>query len=161
MSKRENHMLVTNDMIIAEALSWQGTPYLHQASCKEAGCDCLGLIRGVYRAFWGEPEIPPAYSPDWAEAGGKETLAMAARRHLLQQGRDELEPGNVVLFRWRANCPAKHAAIMLPDQKMIHAQNGSAVTVTALSDWWKRRIAYVFAFPSAKQASSCQQGQYS
>lgn len=150
--------VVTTDMIVDEALTWQNTPYLHQASCKGAGCDCLGLIRGVYRAFWGEPELPPAYSPDWAEAGGRETLAMAAERHLLPRERDDLQAGHVVLFRWRPHCPAKHAAILLSEIQMIHAQNGSSVSVVSLSDWWKRRIAFVFAFPSEKPISISQQG---
>jgi NlpC/P60 family putative phage cell wall peptidase len=64
------------------------------------------------------------------------------------------EPGTVVLFRWRPYCPAKHAAILLSDDRMIHAQNGSAVTVATLSDWWKRRIAYAFQFPKSQRASS-------
>ena len=67
--------------IIAEAQSWLGTPYRHQGSLKGVGCDCLGLVRGVWRAvIGGEPEALPAYSPDWAEAGGGERMAAAAAR---------------------------------------------------------------------------------
>ena len=55
--------------IVAAARSWIGTPYRHQASLKGVGCDCLGLLRGVWRDVVGdEPERPPAYSRDWAEA---------------------------------------------------------------------------------------------
>lgn len=57
--------------IVAEALTWLGTPYRHQASVKGVGCDCLGLVRGVWRAVYGsEPEAAPGYTPDWAEARG-------------------------------------------------------------------------------------------
>ena len=57
--------------IVAAARSWIGTPYLHQASLKGVGCDCLGLVRGVWREVIGdEPEAPGAYSPAWAEADG-------------------------------------------------------------------------------------------
>ena len=36
--------------------------YRHQASLKGVGCDCLGLVRGVWRALHGaEPERAPAY----------------------------------------------------------------------------------------------------
>jgi len=43
------------------ARSWIGTPYVHQASVKGVGCDCLGLLRGVWRELVGaEPEkMPP------------------------------------------------------------------------------------------------------
>ena len=36
--------------VVAEARMWIGTPYVHQASALGAGCDCLGLVRGVWRA---------------------------------------------------------------------------------------------------------------
>ena len=39
--------------ILSEARDWLGTPYRHQASLKGAGCDCLGLVRGVWRALEG------------------------------------------------------------------------------------------------------------
>ncbi len=71
-------------LIVAEARSWIGTPYRHQASLKGVGCDCLGLLRGVWREVMGaEPELPPPYSPDWAEAGA-DTLVAAARKHLVE-----------------------------------------------------------------------------
>ena len=55
--------MISRHAILTEARSWIGTPYQHQASAKGAGCDCLGLVRGVWRALWGdEPEIaPPPY----------------------------------------------------------------------------------------------------
>ncbi len=68
--RRRRAVLMTRDDIISETLSWLGTPYRHQASLKGVGCDCLGLVRGVWRALVGpEPEPTPAYSPDWARPG--------------------------------------------------------------------------------------------
>jgi NlpC/P60 family putative phage cell wall peptidase len=139
---------VTRDEIVAEAASWLGTPYRHQASLKGVGCDCLGLVRGVWRAFHGgEPERAPAYTPDWAEAAGAETLADAAARHMAAIAPDEADAGDVLLFRWRANLPAKHAAILVSRDRMIHAQQGAAVAMATLSPWWRRRIAFAFRFP--------------
>lgn len=40
-------MALERAAVVAEARDWIGTPYRHQASVKHAGCDCLGLIRGV------------------------------------------------------------------------------------------------------------------
>jgi len=69
---------------VLEARRWIGTPYVHQASLLGAGTDCLGLVRGVWRALLGpEPEAPPPYTPDWAEAQGRETLLEAAGRWLV------------------------------------------------------------------------------
>jgi NlpC/P60 family putative phage cell wall peptidase len=139
---------MTRDSIIAEARSWIGTPYRHQASLKGVGCDCLGLVRGVWRATSGEePEAVPAYAPDWAEASGKEALAAAARRHLIEIGAENFAPGDVLLFRWRQNFPAKHAAIVTAPHLMVHAHDGAAVAEVALAPWWRRRLAYAFRFP--------------
>ncbi|WP_316859841.1 NlpC/P60 family protein [uncultured Cohaesibacter sp.] len=139
---------VSEAMIIGEALSWRGTPYKHQASCKGAGCDCLGLVRGVYGAFWGEPEKPPAYSPDWADANGQETLKEAASRYLTEQSVDAMKPSHVLLFRYKAGYPAKHAGILIEEDRFLHAQYGSGVSLVSLSPWWWRHLACVFAFPT-------------
>jgi NlpC/P60 family putative phage cell wall peptidase len=140
--------MITRDALVAEARSWIGTRYRHQASVKGVGCDCLGLIRGVWRGCVGdEPEAPPPYAPDWAEARGEETLADAALRHLVPIACDDVRAGDVLLFRWRERCVAKHVAIASSATTMIHAHDGAAVCEIALAPWWRRRLAYVFEFP--------------
>jgi NlpC/P60 family putative phage cell wall peptidase len=132
------------------ARNWIGTPYRHQASLKGVGCDCLGLVRGVWREIVGnEPEQPPPYAPDWAEALNEETLAGAAQRHLLPVALSAIQPGDVVLFRWRAGCVAKHAAIVSASERMIHAHDGASVCEVVLASWWRRRLAFAFRFPGA------------
>jgi NlpC/P60 family putative phage cell wall peptidase len=134
--------------IVSEARSWIGTPYRHQGALKHAGADCLGLIRGVYRALYAsDPETPPPYSPVWAEPSGDEAMAEAARRHLVAIGLDELGPGDVALFRWREGHPAKHAAIIASPATMVHAQSGACVCEVSLCRWWARRLAFAFRFP--------------
>lgn len=141
---------VLRDAVLDEARTWIGTPYRHQASVKGAGCDCLGLVRGVWRAVLGEePEQPGAYRPDWAERGGAETLLSAARRHLIEIAPPGA-PGDVVLFRFAQGCPAKHCAILSGPDRILHAWHGRAVCETALGPWWRRRIAGVYAFPDQR-----------
>lgn len=143
--------MITRSLIVSEARCWIGTPYRHQGSLKGVGCDCLGLVRGVWRSVIGdEPERAPPYAPDWAEAASGEPLADAAARHLIAIDRDTFEEGDVVLFRWRANLAAKHAAIVTAPDLMIHAHDGASVAEVALAPWWRRRIAYVFRFPGVR-----------
>src|SRR5437667_3934403 len=100
-------MSPTRSLLIAEARAWIGTPYRHQASLKGVGCDCLGLVRGVWRAIVGaEPELVPAYAPDWAEATNAETLAGAAARHLVAIDLAAAFPGDGLHFRCRAGLAA-------------------------------------------------------
>jgi NlpC/P60 family putative phage cell wall peptidase len=140
--------MMSREQIVAEARDWIGTPYRHQASRKQVGSDCLGLVRGVWRNVIGaEPEVPPPYAPGWAEAGGLETLADAACRHLVRIDPADIRAGDVLLFRWRAHLPAKHAAIVTAPDTMVHAHDGAAVAEVDLAPWWRRRIAFAFSFP--------------
>jgi NlpC/P60 family putative phage cell wall peptidase len=144
---------LTGSAIAAEARAWIGTPYRHQASLKGVGCDCLGLVRGVWRELIGpEPERPPPYAPDWAEATANETLAQIAARYMTAVPLEAFGPGDVLLFRWRANMPAKHAAIVTSCTSngpalMVHAHDGAAVAEVAIAPWWRRRLAFAFKFP--------------
>ena len=142
-------MTLTRALIVAEARTWIGTPYRHQGSLKGIGCDCLGLVRGVWRALLGaEPETAPPYASDWAEASGRETLAEAAARHLLAlDDPSTFAPGDVLLFRYRERYVAKHAAIVTAPDLMVHAHDGAAVTEVSITPWWRRRLAYAFRFP--------------
>lgn len=120
--------MISRRAILAEARDWIGTPYMHQASAKGAGCDCLGLVRGVWRAIYGaEPEAAPAYTPDWAERAGAETLLDAARRSMREVAMEEALPGDVLLFRMHAQAPVKHCAI-------LDAANHSPFTGEAASE---------------------------
>lgn len=134
--------------VVEAARGWIGTPYHHQASVRGVGADCLGLVRGVFRDVRGqEPETPPAYSRDWGETDGCETLLDAAGRHLLPVPLTDIAPGDVIVFRLRPMTVAKHAAILATPQTMIHAMEGTAASETAFSTWWRRRLAGAFRFP--------------
>lgn len=143
----------TRARILAEALDWVGTPYRHQGSRKGVGCDCLGLVRGIWREIYGfEPESPGAYAPDWAEADVGDRLLEAAGRHCEPLGPLEAGPGDLVVFRWRPEHAAKHLGILTSPTSFIHAYEGQAVTVSPLIPHWRRKIAGAFAFPAAPPA---------
>lgn len=136
--------------VVAEARSWIGTPYHHQASLKGVGCDCLGLVRGVWRALHGdEPEVMPSYSPDWAEVRARETLAEAAGRHMVPVALSAVRPGDVLLFAMKDHAPAKHCTIISAPDLMIHAIESHPVAEVTLWDSQRagRRLRFAFAFP--------------
>ncbi len=134
--------------IVAAARRWIGTPYRHQASLIHVGCDCLGLVRGVWRDVVGEePEAPPPYTPDWAEAQGAETLFFAAQRHFRQIAIDDAREGDVLLFRFRDHLPAKHLGVATSATHMVHAHEGACVAEVAIGSQWRKRLAGAFAFP--------------
>ncbi|WP_111735029.1 NlpC/P60 family protein [Roseovarius amoyensis] len=133
------------------ARGWIGTPYRHQASCRGAGADCLGLVRGVWRELVGaEPEGVPAYSFDWSEVTGEESLWHAARRHFVPRPPGREAPGDLLLFRMRSGAVAKHLGLQAEtgaQASFIHAYSGHGVVESPLSAPWRRRIVARFAFP--------------
>lgn len=138
-----------NDKVLAIAEKWLGTPYRHGASRLQVGCDCLGLIRGIWRELYGtEPEDAGTYSRDWAELAQDEPLIDAARRHMQLKPQSEMQAGDLLIFRWRDGVAAKHLGIMAENNRFIHAYEGHSVTLSALVPQWRQRIAAVFSFPN-------------
>jgi NlpC/P60 family putative phage cell wall peptidase len=144
-------MMAHPDLIVLEARAWIGTPYVHQASAKGAGADCLGLLRGVWRQVKGpEPEQVPAYSRDWSEPQGEERLWEAALRHLRPKAIGYEAPGDVLLFRMRNGAVAKHLGIagrVGDAPSFIHAYSNHGVVESPLSMPWRRRVVARFEFP--------------
>lgn len=142
-------MTIQGEKALALAVTWIGTPYRHQGAAKGIGCDCLGLVRGIWRELYGtEPEPVPAYATDWAERTGDERLIAAARRHFqVLGGLEGAEPGDLLLFRFRPHGVAKHAGILEHGGYFIHAYEQAGVIRSALVPSWRRRVAGVFRFP--------------
>ena len=153
--------MIARQTIVAVARSWVSTPYHHQASVKGVGCDCLGLIRGVWRELCGpEPEAMPAYTRDWGDATGSEPLLAAAAKHLVPLGDPKsARAGDILVFRMRDRGVAKHAGIVsaLPaagllerdGARLVHAQEELGVVEVELGRWWRRRAIAAFSFPEA------------
>ncbi|MFN4060542.1 MAG: NlpC/P60 family protein [Paracoccus hibiscisoli] len=141
-----------SEAIVDAARLWLGTPYVHQASVRGCGADCLGLIRGVWRDLYGgEPETPPAYTADWAECGPSEVLMRAAMRHLAAvDPADPWHPGQVLLFRMRQGAIAKHLGILSQAgeaPQFLHAYTSHGVIESPLTPPWRSRIVARFRFP--------------
>lgn len=143
--------MIIADAVLTEAEGWIGTPYRHGASTRGVSCDCLGLVRGIWRTLYGiEPENSGTYAPDWAEAASGDPLMEAAQRHMGLRNSSDPQPGDLLIFRWRADVAAKHLGIMARENRFIHAYEGHHVMASALVPQWRKRIAGVFIFPELK-----------
>lgn len=130
---------------LAEARRWIGTPYRHQGSACGAGADCLGLVRGVWRALYGrEPEPLAPYTPSWAEFGTEERLLDAFGRYLVPV--ETPVPGEVLCWRMRRRGIAKHCAVVAEDGRIVHAYSGAAVCETAEPAAWIAHRAGAFGW---------------
>lgn len=139
----------TRSLVLAEAKTWIGTPYRHQSSRKQVGCDCLGLIAGIWRALYTEQlNVPADYPRSWnARSDGDDPLLDAAKAYLSTLPNDEGLPGDLIVFRWSVFAPSRHLAIVAEGDTIIHAYERHAVMQNALVPSWRRRVSGVFRFP--------------
>jgi NlpC/P60 family putative phage cell wall peptidase len=141
---------MSSDVVRAAQL-FLGTPYRHQASVAGAGCDCLGLLRGVWRVLYGaEPEAMPPYRAGIRDPLNAGALRQAAERLLLADT-NELAAGQVLLFRLHRAVEPKHCGIMVTADRFIHAQERLGVVEANLTDGWRERVSARFRFPPTPQ----------
>jgi NlpC/P60 family putative phage cell wall peptidase len=127
------------EIIVEAARGWVGTPYRHLSATKGAGCDCLGLIRGVWAELYGAlPEVPN-YRADTRDH--RDLLAAAEAR----LARAEMVAGAIVLFR--LGSVPRHCGIMTGPGRFIHAQERIGVVEANLTEGWAKRVVGCFAFP--------------
>ena len=136
--------------IVAQARTWLGTPFHHQARLKGKGCDCLGLIVGVVDELElkdkngvrlaAYDEVTYSREPDGAYLTQKLTGLLAEIPF------DEARAGDLALFKVREN--PQHLAILSNYEGtlgMIHSFAPSRRVVEhRLDDDWKLRLLKVF-----------------
>lgn len=143
-----NNIFEIEQKVVAIATTWVGTPYQHQASLRNVGCDCLGLLRGVWRELYGvEPEEIPHYPARWMDALGNQIqnkqdplVSMAEKYFARIEHKSEVKKADILLFNYRANLPAKHIGIAISQDYFIHAYSGKGVVKNRLSAWWLRHM---------------------
>ncbi len=136
--------------IVAQARTWLGTPFHHQARLKGKGCDCLGLIVGVVDELGLEDrngmrlaaydEVTYSKEPDGAY------LIQKLTGLLEEVPIAEARAGDLALFKVREN--PQHLAILSDYEGalgMIHSFAPSRRVVEhRLDDEWKSKIIKVF-----------------
>jgi NlpC/P60 family putative phage cell wall peptidase len=137
--------------IVAITRSWIGTPYHHQESLKGIGCDCLGLLRGVWREFYGSenPEQMPNYSPSWGDHRTDDPLMMIAKKYFVEH-RGEPREGDLLLFRMRRGMAVKHCSIVSDPMHMVHAYSLHQVREDEITEWWKKKLVGKFRFKGVR-----------
>jgi cell wall-associated NlpC family hydrolase len=107
-------------VIAEEALQWVGTPFVWGQSQKGVGCDCKGLVQGVFREL-GRPEADSFYA-----TFSNYRVDRPVPSDLLVEGMGKLfdrveamEPGDILLLKHNAH--PGHMAIFVGDGRAVHA----------------------------------------
>ena len=113
--------------VVAEALTWQGTRYHHQASVKGVGVDCLMIIVRVGQAVGLiDPglKIPP-YSTQFNLHRSSESYLEGLLGHMREV--EIPRPGDVAI--WKFGRCFSHAGIIKEWPTVIHASNAAGCVV--------------------------------
>lgn len=117
--------------IIAEARTWQGTPYVHKGRIKGVGADCGGFLHALLSPYYELPPMPDDYPPDWSTHSNAERyldFIMPFVRRV-----PFVRPAGITLFHF--GNAYSHAAMLLDDGNYIHS-------------WGRNREGYVTIMPA-------------
>ena len=150
----ELHGIANGDRVVEIARTWIGTKYHHQAHKKGVGCDCIGLIIGVWQELF-EGRVPktfqlPIYTPHWGDETGEFNIMAEYSAQYLVPVQDavlQAQPGDVCLWRMYSRGPVKHAGIISHDGNMIHAYYGHDVMETAMISNFGSKLTHLFRYP--------------
>ena len=140
---------LTRSEAVAEARTWLGTPFHHQASVKGAGCDCIGLIKGVGTAL-----TLVDYDPSSPEAQAFANYSMLPNSRRMREGLTtwlvetpvpEATLADIYFMAWGRE--PQHVAL-ITDKGIIHSYSGVGKVVEhALDEDWRRRIVAAYRYP--------------
>lgn len=140
---------------VAAARRWIGTPYQQGGRARGRGCDCLGLIVGLWAELRADPPpLVPPYGADWPLSRPPEPLWAALAAYLPASAGHELAAGQVILLRMRAGAVAGHLGLVTsgaPHPAFVHAYARHGVVESPLPDPWQRRIVAKFDLIETKE----------
>lgn len=114
------------EKVVAEAITWIGTPYHPQARIKgpRGGVDCGMLLIEVFKRTGLSPDIDPGnYAPEWHLHRGEEMYLGWIAEHCAEVsvalGQPPPLPGDVAVYKF-GRCYA-HGAIVVAWPLLVHA----------------------------------------
>lgn len=113
--------------VVAEALTWQGTPYHSRGRIKGVGVDCAMFPAACYEAVGLVPHLDPEYSPQWFMHRDEELYLQWVKPYAREIERDELGPGDFAI--WKYGRTYSHGAIVIDPPLIIHAHGGAEAVV--------------------------------
>jgi NlpC/P60 family putative phage cell wall peptidase len=124
--------------VVAEAMTWLGTKYHHQAAVKGAGADCARFPIAVYAACGVIEPISPQYLRDWHIRSRDELYLAWIERLGVQIEESEVLPGDYVV--WRFGNTFSHGGIITEYPMVIHAYIGIGVTLDDINAHEELRV---------------------
>ena len=109
--------------------------------------DCFTLVRDWFKLQG--VELPDYERPESTQTCESIFLAEAERIGFQQVTMQTRQPGDVLIMRIATRTPM-HAAVLLPDERILHQQRDSLSAVIPLSRYYLARVAAVFRYAASR-----------
>lgn len=142
--------MTTRTEIIAEARTWVGTPWRHQARLKAVGADCIGFIGGVALALGISGADEWAHAPECHNYGPQpqgRLMLQGCARFLDAIDLDAIDIGDVLMLRFETE-PMHFALVsrVLPLYVLHALSTAGKVTEHRVDALWSSRIVRAYRF---------------
>lgn len=120
------------DKIVAEAMTWLGTPYHHYAQAKGAGVDCAMFPLAVYQSVGVIPQEykPRPYPHDWHMHRDDERYLNELSLYAVEVAGPVR--GGMAVYKFGRTF--SHGAICLGDGLIVHSYIGRGVVIDRMDD---------------------------
>lgn len=144
--------MTTRAAIVAEAKSWHGTPWQHQASLKGVATDCLGLIAGVglnVGVQGADKWRSDARTRNYPRPPNARLLLLICDEYLDRIAVDDVQLADILILRFGDE--PRHFAIVtgLDPARIVHAYDSPScgrVVETGLGGGWDQRIVRAYQY---------------
>jgi NlpC/P60 family putative phage cell wall peptidase len=138
--------MIPRAAVVAEARSWIGTRWHHQASLKGVGTDCIGLVGGVALALGVPGAAAWRDTPAFHNYGRKpDPKVLLAGCDTLMDRVTDMREGDVLVLRFDSG--PQHFAFLtsVEPPAIVHAlAQARRVTEARLDRAWRERIVRVY-----------------
>ena len=109
--------------------------------------DCFTLVRDWFK-------LQGIELPDYERPKSTETCESIFLKEMPLQGFEAVtlqtrQPGDVLIMRMATRTPM-HAAVLLPDERILHQQRNSLSAVVPLNRYYLARVAAVFRYAASR-----------
>jgi cell wall-associated NlpC family hydrolase len=120
--------VTTREAVIAEAMTWRGTPWHHHARIKHAGVDCAQFPAAVYESVGLIAHVDPDYPRQWAMHHSEELfIAWILKCGAREIAKEQVQGGDLGV--WKFGQAFSHAGIFISVQQVIHSVVRSGVQI--------------------------------
>lgn len=109
--------------------------------------DCFSLVRDWFKLQG--VELPDYERPESLQSCESIFLEEAERIGFKPVTLQARQPGDVLIMRMGTRTPM-HAAVLLPDERILHQQRDSLSAVIPLSRYYLTRVAAVFRYAASR-----------